>query len=159
MRLSRLQAVPWYPEIMKTTAANRRAEFDYEILERFEAGLVLSGHEVKSVRLGNPNLAGARAIIRGEEAYVVGLQIPSFQPGNEPDGYDAERTRKLLLSKEEIQRLFGKTQTGLTLIVTKLYSKNRLLKLEVALARGKKKYDKREAIKKKETQREIRRSL
>lgn len=144
---------------MKTTAINRRAEFDYEILERFEAGLVLSGHEVKSIRLGNPNLAGARAIIRGGEAFVVGLAIPSFQPENAPDGYDAERTRKLLLSKGEIKRLIGKTQEGLTIIVTKLYSKNRLLKLEIALARGKKKKDKREAIKKKEAQREIRKSL
>ena len=144
---------------MKTISVNKRAEFDYEILEKFEAGLILTGHEAKSIRLGHAHLAGARAIIRGEEAFVVGLQIPSFQPENKPDGYDAERTRKILLSKKEIGYLFGKTQTGLTLIITKLYNKNRLLKLELALARGKKKYDKREVIKKRETEREIRRSL
>lgn len=144
---------------MKTIAVNKRAEFDYEILERFEAGLMLTGHETKSIRLGHANLAGGRAIIRGEEAFVVGLQIPSFQPENKPDGYDAERTRKLLLSKKEIYYLFGKTQTGLTLIITKLYNKDRLLKLELALARGKKKHDKREVIKKRETEREIRRGL
>jgi len=138
---------------------NKRAEFDYEILERFEAGILLSGHEVRSIRAGHANLLGARAIIRGNELYVVGMQIPSFQPGNEPGGYDAERTRKLLLNKEEILRLLGKTQSGLTLVVTKLYSKNRFLKLELGLARTKKKYDKRETIKKRETEREIRRSL
>lgn len=144
---------------MKTIAVNKQAEFDYEILERFEAGLMLTGHETKSIRLGHANLAGGRAIIRGEEAFVVGLQIPSFQPENKPDGYDTERTRKLLLSKKEIHYLFGKTQTGLTLIITKLYNKDRLLKLELALARGKKKHDKREVIKKRETEREIRRGL
>jgi SsrA-binding protein len=136
---------------------NKRAEFDYEILERFEAGILLSGHEVRSIRAGHANLLGARAIIRGNELYVVGMQIPSFQPENEPGGYDAERTRKLLLNKEEILRLLGKTQSGLTLVVTKLYSKNRFLKLELGLARIKKKYDKRETIKKRETEREIRR--
>ncbi len=142
---------------MSVHSINKRAEFDYEILERFEAGILLSGHEVRSIRAGHVNLLGARAIIRGNELYVVGMQIPSFQPGNEPSGYDAERTRKLLLNKEEILRLLGKTQSGLTLVVTKLYSKNRFLKLELGLARTKKKYDKRETIKKRETEREIRR--
>lgn len=144
---------------MSVHSINRRAEFDYEILERFEAGILLSGHEVRSIRAGHVNLLGARAIIRGNELYVVGMQIPSFQPGNEPGGYDAERTRKLLLNKQEILRLLGKTQSGLTLVVTKLYSKNRFLKLELGLARTKKKYDKRETIKKRETEREIRRGL
>lgn len=142
---------------MSVHSINKRAEFDYEILERFEAGILLSGHEVRSIRAGHVNLLGARAIIRGNELYVVGMQIPSFQPGNEPGGYDAERTRKLLLNKEEILRLLGKTQSGLTLVVTKLYSKNHFLKLELGLARAKKKYDKRETIKKRETEREIRR--
>lgn len=144
---------------MKVIAVNKRVEFDYEILERFEAGIMLTGHETGSIRAGRINLAGARAIIRGDEIFVIGMQIPSFQPGNSPDGYDAERTRKLLLSKKEIQHLFGKTQTGLTLMVTKLYNKGRFLKLELGLARGKKKHDKRETIKKRETEREIRRSL
>lgn len=142
---------------MSVHSINKRAEFDYEILERFEAGILLSGHEVRSIRAGHVNLLGARAIIRGNELYVVGMQIPSFQPGNKPGGYDAERTRKLLLNKEEILRLLGKTQSGLTLVVTKLYSKNHFLKLELGLARAKKKYDKRETIKKRETEREIRR--
>lgn len=144
---------------MSVLSINKRAEFDYEILERFEAGILFLGHETRSIRAGHINLAGARAIIRGDELFVVGMQIPSFQPGNEPGGYDAERVRKLLLKKEEIRHLIGKTQSGLTLIVTKLYSKGRLLKLELGLARVKKKYDKRETIKKRETEREIRRNI
>lgn len=137
---------------------NARARFDYDILETFEAGIVLTGHEAKSVRMGRASIAGAHAVVRGGELSIVGLDIPSFQPGNAPESYDAGRTRTLLLSKGEITRLAGKLNEGLTLVPLKLYSAKRFLKIELGLARGKKKYDKRETIKKRETEREIRRS-
>lgn len=148
-----------YHKYMSVYLINKRAEFDYEILERFEAGILLSGHETRSIRAGHVNLLGARAIIRGNELYVVGMKIPSFQPGNEPSGYNAERIKKLLLKKDEILYLLRKIQSGLTLVVIKLYSKNRFLKLELGLARIKKKHDKRETIKKREAELEIRRGI
>lgn len=138
---------------------NKRARFDYELLESFEVGIVLTGHEVRSVRSGHVNLSGAHAIVRDGEVYIVGLEIPSFQPGNVPEGYTPGRTKKLLLSKKETARIAAKLQEGLTLVPVKLYAKKRFLKLEVALARGKKKKDKRETIKKRESDIEIRRSL
>jgi len=138
---------------------NARARFDYEILETLEAGIALSGHEAKSVRMGRANMAGSHALVRDGEAFVVGLDIPPFQPGNAPEGYDAGRTRKLLLSKREIARIAGRLHEGLTLVPLKLYSTKRFLKLELGVARGKKKYDKRETIRKRETEREIRRKI
>ena len=148
---------------MKKTASlaeNKRAAFDYELLETFEAGLVLTGNEAKSARLGHPGISGTHCIVRGGEAFVVGVSIPSFQPGNAPPGYEPERTRKLLLTKKEIAHITEKTKAGLTLIPLKLYNDKRgYLKLALALARGKKKYDKREVIKKRETERETRRII
>ena len=135
---------------------NKKAYFDYEIFERIEAGIVLTGHETKSIRSGHINLAGAHAIIRGSEAFILNMQIPSFQPENAPEEYDPARTRKLLLTKKEILYISGKIKGGLTLIPLKVYSKRRLLKIELGLARGRKKHDKREIIKKRETEREIR---
>jgi SsrA-binding protein len=136
---------------------NKRAHFDYEFLETYEAGLELTGHETKSIRVGHPNISGSHVIIRGGEAFITGMSIPSFQPGNEPDGYDADRIRRLLLTKKEIAELMTKTKAGLTIIGVKLYNKKRRIKILIALARGKKKSDKRESIKKRETDREIRR--
>ena len=139
---------------------NRRARFDYEILETFEAGLVLNGSEVKSIKTGKANIAGSFAVIRGNEAFLLGADIPPYQPKNTPAGYDPTRTRKLLLTAKEIKYLAGKARADkLTLVPLKLYNKRGLVKLELALARGKKKSDKRETIKKREVKREIERTL
>ncbi len=142
----------------KGVTINKKARFDYEILEKFEAGVALTGHEAKSVKTGHVNLAGAHAIIRDGEGFLVGMNIPSFQPKNAPANYDSMRTRKLLLQKKEINYLIGKTKSGLTLVPVRLYNRGARVKLELGLARGKKQYDKRETIKKRETEREIKRA-
>jgi SsrA-binding protein len=143
---------------MATFAVNRRANFDYEFSEKFTAGIALTGHETKSVKRGRCDIVGSRAIIRGNEIYLIGANIPSFQPNNAPPGYDPTRTRKLLLKREEIKYLVGKLQTGLTLVPLQIYNTKRgFLKVELGLGRAKKKSDKREAIKRRETEREIRR--
>lgn len=143
-----------------TYAENKKAYFDYEILEKFEAGIVLSGAEVKSVRDGKVSIIGSQVIVRGGEAYIVGSTIQPYQPKNSPKDYDSAKTRKLLLSKTEIKKLEGKAgERGLTIVPISLYNKGTKIKLEIAVARGKKKYDKRETIKKRETEREIRRTF
>ncbi len=130
---------------MKSLAENRRATFDYEILETFEAGLVLTGHEAKSARLGHPGISGGHGVFQNGELFIVGTRFPSFQPENTPVNYDPARTRKLLLTKKEISHIAEKTKAGLTVIPLTLYNDKRgYLKLKIALARGKKKYDKRE---------------
>ena len=145
---------------MATFADNRKAHFDYEILETYQAGLVLNGQEVKSIKLGRIQLTGSYVILRGEELFLVGANIPPYQPANAPKDYDPERSRKLLLHKDEISHLIGKSkQKGLTFIPLKVYNDKRKLKLEFALARGKKKADKREDIKLREAKREIERTL
>jgi SsrA-binding protein len=145
---------------MPTVAINKRARFDFDILETFEAGLSLHGFEVKSVRAGRASIVGAHAIIRGEEAYLVGLQIPPYQPDNTPEWYDPSRTRKLLLRKAEIRSLIGKTnEKGLTITPIRVYTKHGLLKVELGLARGKKKEDKRQKIKERDAKRKIERHL
>ena len=142
---------------MSSLAENKRARFDYEILETFQAGIELTGHEVKSLKKRGGSLFGGHVIIRGGEAKLVGLEIPSFQPGNTPEGYDPARTKRLLLKKDEIKHLFGKIQEGLTIVPIKLYNNPRgKIKIEIALARGRKKHDKRELIKKRESIRGIR---
>lgn len=145
---------------MKTYADNKKARFDYEVLESFEAGLVLNGQEVKSIRNGNIGLKGSYVIIREGEVYLIGANIPPYQPKNALPDYDPERLRKLLLNKKEIDYLVGKTkEKGLTLIPLKIYSKYAKIKLEFGIAKGKRKADKRETIKKRDTDREIRREL
>jgi len=137
---------------------NRKAHFNYSIEESFEAGIELHGFEVKSIKKGQGNLAGAFCIIRGGEAYIVGMHIPPYQQNNTELGYDPDRTRRLLLSKKEIKKLGEKDSIkGLTLVPVSLYSKGRHIKVSVAVARGKKEFDKRETIKKRDTDREIRR--
>jgi len=139
---------------------NRKAYFDFEILEKFEAGLELKGCEVKALKNGRGSLAGSRVIIRGGEAYIVGMDIPAYQPANAPRDYDPQATRRLLLRKKEIQYLSGKYQEkGLTLVPLGVYAKKGFLKLSFGLARGLKKYDKRQVIKKRETEREIERKM
>lgn len=145
---------------MTTYVTNRKARFNFEILKSFEAGLVLAGHEVKAIRAGRVQLDGGYVIIRGGEAYLVGITIPPYQVANTPKGYDPERPRKLLLSKKELAQLeTSSEQEGLTLVPLRLYNTRQKLKLEVALARGKKKYDKRETIKQRDTKRDIDRIL
>ena len=146
--------------VMKTYIQNRKASFNYEILESLEAGLVLRGFEAKAVRAGKGKLDGAFVIIRGGEAFLVGASITAFQPANTPKSYDPEQARKLLLSKKELSRLDQKVNNDrLTIIPIKLYNNNRKVKLEIALARGKKKHDKRESIKDRDNKRDIARTL
>jgi SsrA-binding protein len=138
---------------------NRQAKVNYDILETFEAGLDLTGAEVKSLRRRQGSLAGARVAIDEEQAFLLGAQIPPYQPQNQP-GYQPDRPRRLLLKKEEIRSLIGQSRTRrLTLIPLSVYNKRRYLKLTVALARGKRKYDKRASIKKRDTERDLGRSL
>jgi SsrA-binding protein len=145
---------------MKIFADNKKAYFNYEILEKFEAGIVLIGTEVKSIKAGRINLAGSYVVLKGEEPYLVGAKIPPYQPKNAPADYNPERSRKLLLNKKEIKYLIGKSQErGLALIPLKIYTNNAKIKCGFGIGKGKKKYDKRETIKKRETEREIRRSF
>ena len=135
---------------------NKKVRFDYEILEKFEAGLELKGYEVKSLRNKRGSILGSRVIVRGGEAYIVGMEIPPYQPANTPKDYDSQRTRKLLLSKKEIHYLLGKTeQRGLTIVPIRVYTKGRHIKMEISVVRGKKKYDKRQKIKKRDAKRRI----
>lgn len=139
---------------------NKKAKFDYQILDRYEAGLELLGPEVKSLKKGQGKLDGAHVIIRGDEAFVVGLDIPPYQPNNMPEDYDPGRTKKLLLKKKEIREIEGKlSRQKLTIVPISVYNKGKVLKLSVALAKGKKEYDKRETIKRREADREMGRTL
>jgi SsrA-binding protein len=145
---------------MSDYIVNKKATFDYELLERFEAGVLLSGYEVKAVRAGKASLNGAYVIIRGGEAYLVNATISPYQVANTPKGYDPERARKLLLSKKELAELErGSENQGLTIVAIKWYNKKRYLKLEIALAKGKKKADKRQILKERDTKRDIDRIL
>ena len=145
---------------MESYIESRKVRFNYELLENFTAGIELFGFEVKSVRAGHGSLEGAHIIIRGKEAYVVGLKIDPYQTNNTPQGYDRERTRKLLITKKEILQLEeSEAKKGLTLVPLSLYNKNGKVKLAFAIARGKKKFDKRETIKKRDSDRDIGRLL
>ena len=145
---------------MTTFANNRKAHFDYEILEKYSAGLELTGQEVKSVRSMRMNLRGSFVVVRGAEAYLVGSEIPAYQPKNALTDYDSNRPRKLLMSKAELKTLQGvESKKGLTIVPLSVYNKGRFLKIDIAIARGKKQFDKRQAIKKRDTEREIKRSL
>lgn len=139
---------------------NEKVTFDYTILEEIEAGIELLGLEVKSLRAGQGSLKGARVVARGGEAYLVGATIPAWQVLNAPKDYAADRTRKLLLSKKEIAHISSaEGQDGLTVVPISVYNRGRKLKLGIAIARGKKKADKRQDIKKRDVQRDIERTL
>lgn len=143
-----------------TLSENKKAYFNYEILETFEAGIELKGYEVKSAKSGRAHIAGAFATIKDNQIWLTNADIPPYQPKNTPADYDPTRSRRLLLKRSEIKYLIGKMQAErLTLVPLKLYTKGGRIKIELALARGKRKYEKREVIKKRETQREIRRTL
>ena len=145
---------------MKTYISHKRAKFDFEILETFEAGISLLGTEVKSVRSGQGKLEGGHVIVRGGEAFLVGASIPAFQKKNISPDYDPERPRKLLLTQKEIATIEQKSEKqGLTVVPIKCYNKGRNIKLEIGIARGKKKTDKRQSIKEKDTKRDIEREL
>lgn len=145
---------------MPVLATNKKAFFDYEILKKFEAGISLIGTEVKSIKNGRISLKGAYVIIKDEEVFLIGANVPAYQPKNAPLDYSPERSRKLLLKKIEIKKLAGKTKIqGLTLVPLKVYTKTGKIKIEIGLAKVKKKADKREKIKKREAEKEIRRTL
>ncbi len=145
---------------MKALTENRKAHFDYQILEKFEAGISLLGQEVKSIKTGKASLAGSYVVLKGSEVYLIGTNISPYQPKNTPPDYNPERSRKLLLKKAEIKYLIGKTQEkGLTLVPLRMYTKKGKIKLEFAIAKGKQKADKREKIKKRDFEREKGRAL
>ncbi len=140
---------------IKVIATNKKAFHDYNILETYEAGLVLKGTEVKAIREGNVNLRDSYIRIEDGEAYIIGMHVGHYKPAGKHQ-HDFTRKRKLLLHKREILKLMGKIQEkGLTLIPTKLYLKNGKIKLEIALAKGKAKYEKREAIRERDMKREL----
>jgi len=144
---------------MEIITQNKKAYFDYHILETLEAGIVLEGAEVKSVKLGQINLKGAYVVINNNEAFLINASIAPYKMARQ-ESYDPRRSRKLLLHKKQINYLLGKTkEKGITLLPLKVYLKKGLVKIEIGIARGKKKYDKREIIKKRESEREIRRAL
>ncbi|MDD4901270.1 MAG: SsrA-binding protein SmpB [Patescibacteria group bacterium] len=148
---------------MPILAVNKRANFDYDIQEIYEAGLVLLGYEVKSIKTGHVSLKGSYVTFkqaRGKglpEAFLTNAHIPLYKFAGDRPSYDPLRSRKLLLKKKEIRYLMGKKQEqGLTLVPIKIYTKHSFIKLEFGVGKGRKKYDKREVIKKRELDREVR---
>lgn len=144
----------------KTVVSNRRAYHDYEILEKYEAGLKLTGSEVKSLRGGRGSLAEAYARVRGDEVWIEGMHIPPYEQAMDKHRYDPTRTRKLLLRRDEIERLIGKTaERGLALVPLRVYFTHGLAKLELGLARGRRRFEKRQAIAEREHRREMEREI
>jgi SsrA-binding protein len=145
---------------MATLAFNKRSGFDYQLLDRYEAGIVLTGQEVKSVKTGHLSLKGSFVTLRGIDLYLTNASIPPYPHAGKIKNYDPTRARKLLLKKSEIKSLIGKVRvSGLTLVPIMVYSKKRFVKLEFAVAKGKKEYDKRESIKKRDAERKIKQEL
>ena len=143
----------------KLIADNRRARHDYHLTDRYEAGLVLTGTEVKSLREGRVQLGQAYADVRGDEAWLVGLHIAPYEQGH-VGSHDPDRDRKLLLHRRELESLYGKVrERGFTLVPTRLYWKNGRAKVEIALAKGKDVRDKRTDVARRDAQREIEREL
>lgn len=139
---------------------NKKARLRYEVLETFQAGLSLTGSEVKALRAKQGKLDGSRVIVRGGEAFVVGMSIPPYQPSNMSTDYDPERTRKLLLTKQEIADLgAAEERKGLTIVPLEVYTAGRYIKARIAIVRGKGKADKREDLKLKDAKREMDRAL
>lgn len=146
---------------MPTLALNKRANFDYEIQSKFEAGIVLLGHEVKSIKTRKPSMKGSFVTIKSRlnnpELFLTNCHVPLYDKATTIDNYNPDRPRKLLMHRKEINRLIGKKQEqGLTLVPLKIYSTRGLIKLSFGVGRGKKKYDKRQDIKKRDTDRKIR---
>jgi len=145
---------------MKILASNKKAHFDYEILQKIEAGIVLTGQEVKSVKLGHMSLKGAFVTVRGTELFLTNALIPRYEHADRKTIYDPTQPRKLLVKKSEIRSLLGKKKTdGLTFVPLRVYTRKRLVKLEFAVGRGKKKHDKRQSIAQREANRKMQRRL
>jgi SsrA-binding protein len=145
---------------MANLVENKKTGLNYEWLETYETGIELLGGEVKSLKGKQGSLEGSRVLIRGGEAYVVGMFIPPYQINNINPSYDPYRTRRLLLAKKEIAELADRgEQRGLTIVPLSVYNKGRFLKVKIAVARGKKKFDKREDLKRKESKRDIARDI
>lgn len=141
---------------MGDITVNKRAYFDYDILQTIEAGIELLGLETKAVKTGRIDCAGSFVILRNNEAWLVGATIPPYQTKNTPFSYDPQRSRRLLLHSREIKELIGSSQQkGLTIVPLKVYTKGLRVKILIGLARHKKKSDKRETIKRREAEREI----
>lgn len=145
---------------------HKKARLNYEILEELEAGLQLLGHEVKSLRARHGKLEGSHIVVRpsgragGHEAYIVGMSVPPYQPANVAKDYEPERTRKLLVNKKELAKLSdAEGQKGLTVVPLAVYNKGSKLKVRIAIARGRKVYDKRNVLKERDTKRDIQRTL
>ena len=148
----------WYYCLVADYIYNTKARFNYDILDEYEAGIELVGSEVKSIRQNHGRIETAHIMLRGGEAYIVGMDIPPYQANNARTLYDPTRTRRLLLKKKEIKELVDRdADKGLTIIPLALYNKGTKIKIKIAVAKGKKKFDKREVIKKRETDREIHR--
>ena len=146
---------------MKVLAENKKAYFNYQILEKIEAGISLIGQEVKSIKSGRISLKGSYVVIdKNSEVFLIGANIPPYQPKNAPSDYRADRSRKLLLKKKEIKYLIGKSkEKGLTMMPLKVYTRKGKIKVEFGVGKGKKEFDKRESIKKRQIEREIDREL
>ncbi|MGC9031481.1 MAG: SsrA-binding protein SmpB [Minisyncoccia bacterium] len=146
--------------IKRVIAQNKKAEFNYEILEKYIAGIVLEGHEVKSIKIFGINLNGVFAIVKRSEIFLIGLNIPPYQPGNLTLRYNPKRDRKLLLKKTEIKNIINKlNQKRLTLIPLRVYNIKGLIKIELGIAKHKKKFEKKEKIKEREIDREIKKEI
>lgn len=144
---------------MSDLTENKKALFDYEILEKYEAGLALTGQEVKSAKAGQINLKGSYVTFHNGKAFVLNMHITKYKPAGPMPDYDPTHTRQLLLHKKEIAYLQAKSmEKGLTIVPLRVYTKQRLLKIEVAVARGKKTFDKREVIKARDARREMERA-
>ncbi|AKM83848.1 TPA: SsrA-binding protein [Candidatus Campbellbacteria bacterium] len=145
---------------MATFIRNKKVSFDYEILEKFDAGIELFGFEVKSIKSNHGNIEGSHITVRGGEAFLLNANIPPYQTANTPKDYNPERNRRLLLTKKELSELSGlEEKKGLTIVPISMYNKGKKIKIEIAVVRGKKKFDKRESIKKKDTERDLRREI
>ncbi|MDQ5949061.1 MAG: SsrA-binding protein [Patescibacteria group bacterium] len=139
---------------------NRKATFNYEIITTYTAGIELFGFEVKSLKQSHGSLEGSHVTVRGNEAFLVGTFIPPYQENNTPDDYDPYRNRRLLLNKTEIHDLEKAESTkGLTIVPLSVYNKGTKIKVDIAIVKGKKKFDKRETLKKRESDRDIARDL
>ncbi len=146
---------------MSTLIKNKKAYYDYNILEEFEAGLVLSGAEVKAIKLGHLSIKGAFISLKGKKVLLKNMHVSRYKlAGQKQKAYNPDQDRELLLKKKEIQYLHGKmTMKGLTIIPISVYTTRRLIKVKIALVKGKKKFDKREAMKKKDIQRNLKQKL
>lgn len=144
----------------KIISDNRQARFNYHILETYEAGVALQGTEVKSIREGKVNLRDGYVLVRNNEAWLLNVHISPYQKAAEFFNHEPRRTRRLLLHKQEISKLIGKVeQQGLTLVPLKMYFKRGWVKIDIALAQGKKLYDKRETIKRRDDKRTMERAI